>query len=110
MAENNIGQVNNRLDRVDEILLIHSERLDVMTQAIERLAHMVKRADERREQALASRNQRLQAMEDLQQSSNQQLKIFEGLQQGSSRRLDSMEDLQRDMREMLQILIARSSG
>jgi hypothetical protein len=100
----------HHLDRVDEILLIHRERLDVMTQAIERLAHMVKQADERHDRALVARNRRLKAMEELQQSSNQQLKILEGLQQGSSRRLDSMEDVQRNTREMLQILIARSSG
>jgi hypothetical protein len=99
----------HHLDRVDEILLIHSERLDVMTQAIERLAHMVKQADERRDQASVARNRRLKAMAEPQRSS-QQLTILEGLQQGSSRRLDSMEDVQRDTREMLKILIARSSG
>jgi hypothetical protein len=100
----------HHLDRVDEILVAHSERLDVMTRAIAHLTDIVKQADERREQALAARNQRLQAMEALQQTSKQPLKILEELQQGSCRRLDSMEDVHRDIREMLRILIERSAG
>jgi hypothetical protein len=82
MAENNIGQVNNRLDRVEEILIAHSERMDVMTQAITQLTHVVEQAHERQERDLADHD----------------------------RRLKMMEDVQRDTREMLQILIARSSG
>ncbi len=96
MAENNIGQVNHRLDRVEEILVAHSERMDAMTQAITQLTHIVEQAHERQERDLADHDRRLQTME--------------GLQQTSSQRLSMMEDIQRDTREMLQILIARSSG
>jgi cobalamin biosynthesis protein CobD/CbiB len=53
-----------------------------MTQAITQLTHVVEQAHERQERDLADHD----------------------------RRLKVMEDVQRDTREMLQILIARSSG
>jgi predicted lysophospholipase L1 biosynthesis ABC-type transport system permease subunit len=56
--------------------------MDAMTQAITQLTHIVEQANERQERDLMDRD----------------------------RRLKMMEDVQRDTREMLQILIARSSG
>ncbi|MFM2430150.1 MAG: hypothetical protein RLZZ511_1363 [Cyanobacteriota bacterium] len=81
MAENN-KQANNRLDRVEEILVAHSERMDVMTQAITQLTYVVEQAHERQERDLAEHD----------------------------RRIKMMEDVQRDTRAMLQILIERSAG
>jgi predicted lysophospholipase L1 biosynthesis ABC-type transport system permease subunit len=56
--------------------------MDAMTQAITQLTHIVEQAHERQERDLMDHD----------------------------RRLKMMEDVQRDTREMLQILIARSSG
>jgi predicted lysophospholipase L1 biosynthesis ABC-type transport system permease subunit len=56
--------------------------MDAMTQAITQLTHIVEQAHERQERDLMDQD----------------------------RRLKMMEDVQRDTREMLQILIARSSG
>jgi transposase len=75
MAENHIEQVNNRLDRVEEILVAHSERMDMMTQAITRLTHVVEQAHERQEWDLADHDRRLKRMEDVQQDTRAMLQI-----------------------------------
>jgi hypothetical protein len=82
MSDNSLEQVNNRLDRVEEILVAHSERMDTMTQAITQLTHIVEQAHDRHERSLADHEQRIALM----------------------------EEVQRDTRQMLQILISRSAG
>jgi hypothetical protein len=76
MAENNIEQVNNRLDRVEEILVAHSERMDVMTQAITQLTYVVEQAHERQERDLAEHDRRIKMMEDVQRDTRAMLQIL----------------------------------
>lgn len=76
------AQLGNRLDRIEELMVSHTERLTVMTQAITQLTHIVEQAHDRQELTIADHD----------------------------RRLKIMEDVQIDTRQMLQILIARSAG
>jgi hypothetical protein len=76
MSDNNLEQVNNRLDRVEEILVAHSERMDTMTQAITQLTHIVEQAHERQEQSLADHERRIAMMEDVQHDTRQMLQLL----------------------------------
>ena len=76
MPENNLEQVNNRLDQVEAILLAHSERMNVMTQAITQLTHIVEQAHERHESDLADHDRRLKVMETVQQDTHEMLRIL----------------------------------
>jgi hypothetical protein len=89
MADRSLEQMDNALDRAEQILAEHSGRLDTMTRAMTEFTHSVEQAFERFEQ---------------------QHEDHEAILKGHEVRIRMMEDVQRDTREMLRILIDRTTG
>jgi hypothetical protein len=89
MADRSLEQMDNALDRAEQILAEHSGRLDTMTRAMTEFTHSVEQAFERFEQ---------------------QHEDHEAILKGHEVRIRMMEDVQRDTREMLRILIERTTG
>jgi hypothetical protein len=88
MSDRTSEQMNSALDRAEQIMAETSSRLDVMVQAITAFTHSVEMGFERFEQ---------------------QHQDHETLIQSQEIRIQLMQEAQKDTREMLRILVERTS-
>ncbi len=110
MNDRTNGQMNNVLDRAEQILAEQSLRMDNVTAALDRLANLA-------EQIGTSNNRRLQQHDLELDDHNERTERLEKIVLEHDQRHETQEiniselkEIQADVKSMLAILIGRSSG
>jgi hypothetical protein len=96
-------QINNALDRSEQILVEQAQRMDNVTVTLDRIATLVERIGERTE---ARSYQHDLELDD----HDERVERLEQNHLEHATRLSKLEDIQADMKVMLEILVRRSVG